>query len=65
MAANVSKTRCAILCKSANTNFPYQRAEADDAVPQEAQPMNKVCSIFSQVLKFFSRGDFEKAVKEH
>src|SRR3989442_14948265 len=27
--------------------------------------MNKVCSIFSQVLKLFSRGDFEKAVKEH
>jgi len=26
--------------------------------------MNKVCSIFSQVLKLFSRGDFEKAVKE-
>ena len=25
----------------------------------------KVCSIFSQVLKLFSRGDFEKAVKEH
>jgi len=23
----------------------------------------KVCSIFSQVLKLFSRGDFEKAVK--
>jgi hypothetical protein len=27
--------------------------------------MNKVCSIFSQVLKLFPRGDFEKAVKEH
>ena len=27
--------------------------------------MYKVCSIFSQVLKLFSRGDFEKAVKEH
>ena len=27
--------------------------------------MNKVCSIFSQVLKLFSRGDFEKAVKKH
>ncbi len=27
--------------------------------------MNRVCSIFSQVLKLFSRGDFEKAVKEH
>jgi hypothetical protein len=27
--------------------------------------MNPVCSIFSQVLKLFSRGDFEKAVKEH
>ena len=27
--------------------------------------MNKVCGIFSQVLKLFSRGDFEKAVKEH
>ena len=27
--------------------------------------MFKVCSIFSQVLKLFSRGDFEKAVKEH
>ena len=25
----------------------------------------KVCSIFSQVLKLFSRGDFEKAVQEH
>src|ERR1039458_4211789 len=25
----------------------------------------KVCSIFSQVLKLFSRGDFEKAVKDH
>ena len=25
----------------------------------------QVCSIFSQVLKLFSRGDFEKAVKEH
>jgi hypothetical protein len=25
----------------------------------------KVCSIFSQVLKLFSRGDFEKAVKKH
>ena len=32
---------------------------------QEAQPMYKVCSIFSQVLKLFPRGDFEKAVKEH
>ncbi len=27
--------------------------------------MNRVCSIFSQVLKLFSRGEFEKAVKEH
>jgi hypothetical protein len=27
--------------------------------------MNRVCSIFSQVLKLFSRGDFEKAVEEH
>jgi len=27
--------------------------------------MNRVCSIFSQVLKLFSRGDFEKAVKKH
>jgi hypothetical protein len=27
--------------------------------------MNKVCSIFSQVLKLFSRGEFEKAVKAH
>src|SRR5207248_4051464 len=27
--------------------------------------MYKVCSIFSQVLKLFSRGDFEKAVKDH
>ncbi|MDQ2945777.1 MAG: IS4 family transposase [Acidobacteriota bacterium] len=27
--------------------------------------MFKVCSIFSQVLKLFSRGDFEKAVKEN
>jgi len=27
--------------------------------------MNQLCSIFSQVLKLFSRGDFEKAVKEH
>src|SRR5260370_35982879 len=27
--------------------------------------MYKVCSIFSQLLKLFSRGDFEKAVKEH
>src|SRR5256712_7701524 len=27
--------------------------------------MNRVCSIFSQVLKLFSRGDFEKAVNEH
>jgi Domain of unknown function (DUF4372)/Transposase DDE domain len=27
--------------------------------------MYKVCSIFSQVLKLFSRRDFEKAVKEH
>ena len=26
--------------------------------------MYKVCSIFSQVLKLFSRGDFERAVKE-
>jgi Domain of unknown function (DUF4372) len=25
----------------------------------------KVCSIFSQVLKLFSRGGFEKAVKQH
>jgi hypothetical protein len=25
----------------------------------------KVCSIFSQVLKLFSRGEFEQAVKEH
>jgi IS4 transposase len=27
--------------------------------------MNRVCSIFSQVLQLFSRGEFEKAVKEH
>jgi hypothetical protein len=27
--------------------------------------MYKVCSIFSQVLKLFSRGAFERAVKEH
>jgi hypothetical protein len=27
--------------------------------------MYNVCSIFSQVLKLFSRGDFEKAVQEH
>jgi hypothetical protein len=27
--------------------------------------MYKVCSIFSQVVQLFSRGDFEKAVKEH
>jgi len=27
--------------------------------------MYKVCRIFSQVLKLFSRGEFEKAVKEH
>src|SRR5258707_10456954 len=27
--------------------------------------MYKVCSIFSQVLKLFSRGEFENAVKEH
>ncbi len=27
--------------------------------------MYKVCSIFSQVLKLFSRGEFEKAVKKH
>ena len=27
--------------------------------------MYQVCSIFSQVLKLFSRGDFEKAVKAH
>jgi len=27
--------------------------------------MYKVCSIFSQVLRLFSRGEFEKAVKEH
>ena len=27
--------------------------------------MYKVCSIFSQVLKLFSRGEFEQAVKEH
>src|SRR5579863_1584947 len=27
--------------------------------------MYKVCSIFSQVLKLFSRGEFEKAVKQH
>ena len=25
----------------------------------------KLCSIFSQVLKLFSRGEFERAVKEH
>ena len=25
--------------------------------------MNRVCSIFSQILKLFPRGDFEKAVK--
>ena len=27
--------------------------------------MYKVCSIFSRVLKLFSRGDFEKPVREH
>ena len=27
--------------------------------------MNKVCSIFSQVLKLFPRGEFEQAVKKH
>ena len=27
--------------------------------------MYKVCSIFSQVLKLFSRGEFERAVQEH
>ena len=27
--------------------------------------MYKVCSIFSQVLKLFSRGEFAQAVKEH
>src|ERR1035441_3947349 len=27
--------------------------------------MYKVCSIFSQVLKLFPRGQFEQAVKEH
>jgi len=27
--------------------------------------MKRVCSIFSQILKLFPRGDFEKAVKEH
>jgi hypothetical protein len=27
--------------------------------------MNKVCSISRRVLKLFSRGDFERAVKEH
>jgi hypothetical protein len=27
--------------------------------------MSQVCSIFSQVLKLFSRGEFEKSVKEH
>ena len=27
--------------------------------------MYKVCSIFSQVLKLFSRGNFEEAVKQH
>jgi len=27
--------------------------------------MYKVCSIFSQVLRLFSRGDFERAVQEH
>jgi hypothetical protein len=31
---------------------------------KEAQPMHKVCSIFSQVLKLLSRGGFEKVVKE-
>jgi len=25
----------------------------------------KVCSIFSQILKLFSRGGFEQAVKQH
>jgi hypothetical protein len=25
----------------------------------------KVCSIFAQVLKVFSRGEFERAVREH
>ena len=27
--------------------------------------MYKVCSIFSQVLKLFPRGEFESAVKKH
>ena len=27
--------------------------------------MNQVCSIFSQVLQLFSRGEFERAVKDH
>ena len=27
--------------------------------------MYPVCSIFSQLLRLFSRGDFERAVKEH
>ena len=27
--------------------------------------MSQVCSIFSQILKLFPRGEFEKAVKEH
>ncbi len=27
--------------------------------------MYKVCSIFSQVLKLFARGEFENAVREH
>ena len=25
----------------------------------------KLCNMFSQVLKLFSRGEFERAVKEH
>jgi len=27
--------------------------------------MNRVCSIFSQLLQLFSRAEFERAVKDH
>jgi hypothetical protein len=27
--------------------------------------MNQVCSVFSQILQLFSRGEFERAVKKH
>ena len=33
--------------------------------PQETLAMYKVCSMFSQVLKLFPRGEFEMAVKKH